>query len=190
MRYQSLAVPVLSVAALVACQDSPVAAPESDPASHVQVIRPEEYAKYGISPIHLPARPRMSKAAPGDAQANAEASIDWYSVSGYNGVVNGNDQLQLISVQNGFSGISYHSLNTTFYLQPGCTGSYLVQGGDSYSSSNGSPVGLISQRTMTWPNSQVNYGLVTATHYFQAASGYTVGGGSTATYYSSAGECH
>lgn len=178
---------VLVLGTLAACQDSPVqTAADADPAA-VTVIRPEEYGQYDIS---QPSLPRRKSPNLGQVSATSTyADIDYYSLSAYNGIFNGNDQLQLISVQNGFTGISYHSLSTSFYIQPGCSGSYIYQGGDSYQSYNGSPVGLSSQRTLRWPSSNTTRGLVNATHYFQAASGYTISGAPDATFYSSASEC-
>lgn len=188
MSVKHIAAVALAMGALAACQDSPVTPGDAESSSQVTVIRPEEYARYGITPLALPERgategPRRALASSG------YADIDYYSVSAWNGVVNGNDQVQLISVQNGFSGISYHSLSTSFYTQAGCSSSYVFLGGDFYESYNGNPVGLSSQRTLRWPSSSLTRGLVTATHYFAAASGYTVSGAPSATFYSSADEC-
>ena len=176
---------VLALGTLSACQDSPVASRDLAPADEVQVIRPEEYARYGITPMAVP--DRTPKTQDGRLAA-AYAQIDYYSIAAYNGVFGTSDQAQLISVQNAFSGIAYHTLQTTFVLQPNCSGSPSYVPGDYFSAyGNG---GLSSQRTVRWNASSVYSATVNGTHFFEASSGDSVNGSPSATFYSVDSVCY
>lgn len=177
---------VLALGTLSACEDSPVAndapAPSRD---EVLVIRPEEYARYGITPMAIPDRtPRSSDGR----LAAAYAQIDYYSMAAYNGVFGTSDQAQLLSVQNAFSGIAYQTLQTTFTLRANCSGTPDYVPGDYYSAYGNT--GLSSQRTVRWNASSVYSATVNGTHYFQASTGDSVNGSPSATFYSFDSVCY
>lgn len=145
MRVVPIAALVL-LGALSACTDSPVAAGADGPSLQ---------------------RPARTAGSPGDAQA---ASNDYYSIAVYNGVINGNDQFQVSSVQNAQSGTTFHSLTVTYYVQYGCTGNWVSQGSETYNSYNGNPVGLSGQRTITRSSGEINRVAVFGAHTFQSGS--------------------
>lgn len=145
----------LALGTLSACQDSSIAAPSDGVAT---VIHPRDYAAYDITPLVPPTLPPDE-----DPLAPATMSYQYESLDAYNGIINGQDQLQLISYQNAYSGVTSHTLSTQFLEQPGCSGTYQVKSGESFTTSG---AGLSSQRTLTWPASSVVRGEVRATHTF------------------------
>lgn len=147
----------LTLGTLAACQEasSNVLEPSDGVAT---VIHPGDYAAHNITPLVPPVLPPDE-----DPLAPATMSYQYESLDAYNGVINGQDQLQLISYQNAYSGVTSHTLTTQFLEQPGCWGTYLTKYGESLTTSN---VGLSSQRTLTWPASSVVRGEVRATHTF------------------------
>jgi hypothetical protein len=145
MRVVPIAALVL-LGALTACTDSPVAAGADGPSSQ---------------------RSARNAGSPGDAQA---ASNSYYSLTAYNGVINGNDQFQLTSVQNAQAGTFFQSLTVTYYIQYGCTGSWVSQGSETYDAYYGNPVGLSGQRTITRPSGEINRVAVSGAHTFQPGS--------------------
>lgn len=184
MFVRSLSALALSALVLAGCQDASPAGPASQEPGYVRVD-PADYARLGIT---TPAAARARTAAPGESSIESIASIDYYSGKAYNGIVNGLKQIQLYSVQNGFSGISYHRLTSSFSYQPNCSGTYYLDHTEVYESFNGSPVGLSTMNTFRWWGTMS--WLITTGHVFQAAPGYTLDGYNTnATYYSSDSYC-
>lgn len=161
---------VLSLGTLAACQDSPVAGREPD--NEVTVIHPNDFEAHGITPLApepRPASPRLPQGLHATVYNQNGVSVEGHSTAAYNGVFYGNDQVQLITYQNAFSGVSSHYLDAFYYVQYNCAGNYTPLTSETVYAAPGQ-VGISSQRVVAWSSAATQRAEVWGFHRFTAGS--------------------